>query len=290
MKGNIEWLKDNINQNYNGYYELRYSTLGTVTFIYDNDPGIFINDVSVISRFSKTGTGPYYITYTIATQQTPLAVGVYYNVSGSLDAIDYSILKNTSFYNGVYLATESTLTSITLEYPSDPGLFVGGFIKLSSPTKLNSSTVVFKAAPSEIKLSNVYILPLNFVPSYRNGIAQLGTGWYRETIPPIYQQNDEMEIFISGTRLNKTPITVYDQSLAQDSYNGTGDKIIEAEYSVDGINSEVRLTKAPAPGSIITVLTRKGSSWFLSGEEVPFAFSKSNVAKFITSATVDLPK
>ena len=283
-------ITDNINQNYNGYYELRYSTLGTVTFIYDNDPGIFINDVSVISRFSKTGTGPYYITYTIATQQTPLAVGVYYNVSGSLDAIDYSILKNTSFYNGVYLATESTLTSITLEYPSDPGLFVGGFIKLSSPTKLNSSTVVFKAAPSEIKLSNVYILPLNFVPSYRNGIAQLGTGWYRETIPPIYQQNDEMEIFISGTRLNKTPITVYDQSLAQDSYNGTGDKIIEAEYSVDGINSEVRLTKAPAPGSIITVLTRKGSSWFLSGEEVPFAFSKSNVAKFITSATVDLPK
>ena len=288
-------IKGNMNQKYNtsdlsdaSSLIATASTTNTITFRYDNDPGTYVSNIPIISRFSKTGNGPFYVTYIIPTQTTPLATGVYYSITGSQDYVDFSVLKNTSFYNGIFKATASSTTSITLEYPTDPGLFVGGILMLSSITKIYSATSLSRPAKTITTISNVYLLPLSFVPTTSKSTDF--NAWYRSTIPVTYGQNDEMEVFLSGNRLNKSLTMVYDQKLAQDSYNGTGDVLIEADFSVDGKNANIRFTNAPAPGSTIVVLTKKGYSWYNNGETVQFAFSDSKIAKFITSTSVDLPK
>jgi hypothetical protein len=288
-------IKGNMNQKYNtsdlsdaSSLIATASTTNTITFRYDNDPGTYVSNIPIISRFSKIGNGPFYVTYILPTQTVPLATGVYYSVTGSQDYVDFSVLKNTSFYNGTFYATASSTTSITLEYPTDPGLFVGGILTLSSITKIYSDTSLSRPAETITTISNVYLLPLSFVPTTSKSIDF--NAWYRSTIPVTYGQNDEMEVFLSGNRLNKSLTMVYDQKLAQDSYNGTGDVLIEADFSVDGKNANIRFTNAPAPGSTIVVLTKKGYSWYNNGETVQFAFSDSKIAKFITSTSVDLPK
>jgi hypothetical protein len=290
-------IRGNMNQNYNtGRPRIpdapplvaTASTTSTITFRYNSDPGTYVSNIPITSRFSKTGTGPYYVTYIIPTQTTPLRTGLYYSVTGSQDLVDFSVLKNTSFYNGTFKATASTTTSVTLEYPTDPGIFVGGILSLSSITLIYSNTSLNRPVPTSTTVSNVYLLPLVFVPTA--GKSTDFNAWYRSTIPVTYGQNDEMEVFLSGNRLNKSPTMVYDQKLAQDSYNGTGDVTIEADFSVDGKNANIRFTTAPAPGATIVILTKKGYSWYNNGETVQFAFSDSKIAKFITSTSVDLPK
>jgi hypothetical protein len=62
---------------------------------------------------SKTGTGPYLVTFQIPTQASSPSLSAGYVVSGNTN----------SGYNGSYTATSSTTTSITLSYASDPGVF-----------------------------------------------------------------------------------------------------------------------------------------------------------------------
>lgn len=61
---------------------------------------------------SKTGSspGPYSVTYTFSTEPAAPQIGINYIVSGHSNLL----------YNGIFKATASTTTSITLTYPSDP--------------------------------------------------------------------------------------------------------------------------------------------------------------------------
>jgi hypothetical protein len=70
----------------------------------------------------KTGPtgGKYYVTYSFAAVPYTPRLGVPYTVSGS----------TTTGFNGVRIATASTTTSVTLEYPSDPGTWAGGLASL----------------------------------------------------------------------------------------------------------------------------------------------------------------
>jgi len=72
--------------------------------------------VTISSFGSKTGSGPYLVTFNIPSGGYKPNTGVNYTVSGNL---------NTA-YNGVYTCTASTTTSITLSYPTDPGVYAGG--------------------------------------------------------------------------------------------------------------------------------------------------------------------
>ena len=296
-------IEGNINQKYNSSYYATdiiatSSTLSTITFRYPTDPGVYITDISVISKLTTeamgpNNTGPYRVTYSIVPQTIIPNTDIYYNITGANNAINYSIqseFQNTSFYNGLHRAVESTLNTITIEYLTDPGTFAGGYIRLGSLGKINSNTILNRDPPSTITVANSYILPLNYLPKVSESTVATDNSWYRETIPAEYGQNDEMEVFVNGIRLNKTPLLVYDQTLGQDSYEGAGDKQIEADYSVNGIDSAIRFTNAPAPGSNIKIVVKKGVIWYKLGETVPFAFSESRVAKFITSTSVDLPK
>jgi hypothetical protein len=90
--------------------------------------------------------------------------------------------------------------------------------------------------------------------------------------------------------LIKTPRFVYDQTLGQDSYNGAGDRQIEAEFSVDGVSKSVRLTAAPNPGELIVIIAKQGKIWQKPNENLPLVRSTTDIARFLNTKQVDLPK
>lgn len=94
-----------------------------VTLVYDTDPGSFTNGASVnISSFtSKSGTGPYSITFAIPS--TAVTQNSYYRIAGNSNPL----------YNGFFKCATATgtVTSITLTYPYDPGTYGSGTTTLT---------------------------------------------------------------------------------------------------------------------------------------------------------------
>lgn len=93
--------------------------------------GISANAISLTinSYNTTTGAGPFLVTYNIPTTAalaTNAGVGTYYSVVGNSNAA----------YNGVYICTASTTTTITLSYTTDPGTYGAG------TTTLNTSSLV----------------------------------------------------------------------------------------------------------------------------------------------------
>jgi hypothetical protein len=106
-------IKDSNNPLYNGLYYAVASTTGNITLSYEYDPGTW-NAAIVISAFvSKTGSGPYLVTYTIPSQSQIPVAGTYWTVTGNA----------TTAYNGTFAVTAATATTITLSYPTDPGSY-----------------------------------------------------------------------------------------------------------------------------------------------------------------------
>ncbi len=106
-------IKDSNNPLYNGLYYAVKTTTSSITLAYDYDPGTWNPAITISAFSSKTGTGPYLVTYTIPTQSQLPQAGTYWTVTGNA----------TTAYNGTFVVTASTATSITLSYPSDPGSY-----------------------------------------------------------------------------------------------------------------------------------------------------------------------
>jgi hypothetical protein len=99
--------------------------------------------ITVSSYTSTTGTGPYLVTFAIPTQSSAPTIGVQYTVAGNSNAL----------YNGSYVCTSSTTTSITLSYFANPGTYGSGTTTVKSVIgnvlKLNG-TVTGTFAPGMI--------------------------------------------------------------------------------------------------------------------------------------------
>lgn len=119
------------------------------------------------------------------------------------------------------------------------------------------------------------------------GVVELYT---MSSIPLSFGQCDEIEVFVGGVRLRKAPTKIYDQNLAQDSYNSVGDKDLEAEFSVNGTSNAVRLTKAPGVNEVVVVVRKVGRTWQKVDENTSLAFSDTDVARFLRAKQVILPK
>ena len=106
------------------------ATAGTivnqVTLAYDTDPNSFVagTPVTISSFTSKTGTGPYSVTFAIPS--TAVTQNAYYRISGN----------SNTLYNGFYKCTTATgtVTSITFEYPYDPGTYGSGSTTITKET------------------------------------------------------------------------------------------------------------------------------------------------------------
>ena len=84
---------------------------GAMTFLANSFS--FGDDITITGFTSKTviGSGPTYSVVLGFSSTTAPTIGKYYKVSGNTNPI----------YNGFYLCTNSSSTSITLTYPQDPG-------------------------------------------------------------------------------------------------------------------------------------------------------------------------
>ena len=73
------------------------------------------NTITVNRFLTKTGSapGPFLVTLVIATQSVIPPINRYYYVTGHRNAL----------YNGHWFCTASSGTSVTLRYPTDPGVF-----------------------------------------------------------------------------------------------------------------------------------------------------------------------
>lgn len=101
--------------------------------------GISANAISLtLTGYSTTsGTGPYLVTFNFPTTSALNAnggVGTYFSIVGN---------SNTA-YNGVFLCTASTSTSIQLSYTADPGIYGAG------TTTLNTATLVATVSTLEV--------------------------------------------------------------------------------------------------------------------------------------------
>jgi len=98
---------------FSGYLSDRYLSTTTVFGLVQTVAAIATG--SVINFVSKSGTGPYYVTFSIPTQ-IAATVSRSYTVTGN----------SNDLYNVSCLVSASSTTSITLLYITDPGTFGSG--------------------------------------------------------------------------------------------------------------------------------------------------------------------
>jgi len=180
------------------------------------------------------------------------------------------------------------------------GTSVSISIPAGTPVYDNGSKITLPYTDTETKRATQYgdgenqIFDFDFVPEpryempYKDKIKKPFT--YKETIPDGYYPCDGIEVYVAGRRLIKDPIYLYDQNKGQDSYKGAGDKQIEAEFSVDGINKSVRLTVPPNAGELVVIIAKQGKIWQKPNENLPLVYSTTDIARFLNTKQVDLPK
>ena len=169
-------------------------------------------------------------------------------------------------------------------------LVSAGAIVYDMGTKLTLPYVDTEVKKTAIGNGIKKVFDLDFVPRVTRSTIATNNIWYRDTIPSNFGQCDEIEVFVGGRRLVKVPTIIYDQNLGQDSYKGAGDKKIEAEFSVNNTTKSVRLTKAPNAGEMVVIISKRGRKWQNPEENTSLIFSNTNVAKFLNTKQVDLPK
>ena len=116
-----------------------------------------------------------------------------------------------------------------------------------------------------------------------------GTGTVTEylSIPSSFNQCDDLEVFVAGRRLRKSPYTLWNPNATATQVHDTdGDLQYEAEFSVNGAQY-IRLTDVLDAGQYVVIQKRIGRTWVTSG--VGLADSNSEQASFIKSSYALLP-
>jgi len=129
---------------YNGLYYAVASTDSSITLAYDNDPGTWNPAITISSWVSKSGSGPYLVTYAIPSQpQIPVA-GTYWTVTGNA----------TSTYNGTFIVSSAIATEIVLSYPTDPGSY--GINTTTLTPVVNIAKQLMSATSSSLGISKPF--------------------------------------------------------------------------------------------------------------------------------------
>jgi hypothetical protein len=136
--------------------------------------------------------------------------------------------------------------------------------------------------------------PLNYILKASDDTTTPENNWYRETIPDIYGQCDQVEVFVGGRRKYKTSRAIYDETNGLTS--PTSDITIEADFAVDGITGYIRLTEpVENAGTRITVIKRTGTAWYERGVATAskgktLFDNNTPPARFIAQKTTDVPE
>jgi hypothetical protein len=143
--------------------------------------------------------------------------------------------------------------------------------------------------------SSLLIGPLDYVPSKssRQFFRSVNTQGEYVSIPENYGACDDIEVFVAGRRLRKDSASVYDEDLGGTSPDA--DITIEAEFSVDGTSSSIRLTNAVAAGTRITIIKRIGRIWYERADATAsrgktFLENDTPFVRFINEKSSELPE
>jgi hypothetical protein len=104
---------------------------------------------------------------------------------------------------------------------------------------------------------------------------------------------NDMEVFVAGRRLRKGAISVFDNTVAQDSPEG--DVTLPAEFVLSSYmaddSTEVTdlvLAEAPAENVSVTVVRKVGKIWTEQG--ISLRYADNDIGRFIRAKTVALPE
>jgi hypothetical protein len=298
-KERIEYLK----KTGNTLSQLRRGTLGT-GIAAEYPAGSKIRD------FSSANNIPYKdetITTVAVSSGYTSASTIYPNSPGVVvESFSYNFNNNTAFPLGGQVTTvigtgfredvkvlvgdtecpttyisETELTFITPEKPLGSYDLVVVNPARTEPFPVTQTSYVLPAAIIYVQL----LLPYSPQP---NPASEFG--WYKRPfaeggIPPEYWEAQDIEVFVGGRRLRKSPLEIFDDTLGPDSVEGN--KFLEAEFAVNkNIGPYVRLTTPPPPGVKIVVQKRIGKTWVNPGQSLTDA--QSDPARFVRARGVDL--
>jgi hypothetical protein len=136
--------------------------------------------------------------------------------------------------------------------------------------------------------SSNLIGPLDFTP-----VKEADNNWYAGSIPSDFGRCDTLEVFAGGTRLRKTSLKIFDESLG--SYSPQADKTLEAEFAVDGSTKYIRITNPIPAGTRISIIKRIGNTWYDRGATtattgVTLLENSTPISTFIAEKSTRLPE
>ena len=197
--------------------------------------------------------------------------------------------SNVEVFVGDTLCPTTFISSTELTFVN-PAKTVGAYdLVVNNPAVIINGNIIPASsvvAPGAIKYLQILLpyAPIVRTSNVQNP-AEVGN-WYRSSIPEEYWQALDIEVFVGGRRLRKTPISTWVESVGPDS--PSGDVQFEAEYAVNRNEGQyVRLTEAPPKGSKIVIQKKLGQSWTQNG--VQLVDSTSDQAKFIRAKLAYMP-
>ena len=139
---------------FSGYLADRYIPATSISSFFQTG-NISAGSPIVINFNSKSGTGPYFVTFTIPTQTAP-TVARSFTVSGNANTL----------YNISCLVSASSTTSVTLLYATDPGTFGSGTTTMQSDPILGTGITLETTSSNGNKHSTLRM--------FNNGQLQVG--------------------------------------------------------------------------------------------------------------------
>ena len=261
------------------------------------------------SQNGSTQQGSVVYSFVIPTQQLAPTTGVYYTISGTVPAQ----------YNGTFLCSSSTTASITivfpinygqitvlptaisstnsitLSYPSDPGIF-------NSITTTTISAPVYGQADDIDVFVGGYDTSTVWEPSttftadqivtinsysYRITTTHISGKTFNSLVTTLDSTGNVLatgvtatsvrQFFVGNTRLKKHPYSIYNVDIAPDS--PAGDVSFIADFAVDSINNEIMLSNKLTPGTTVTIIKKTGTIWATDTGNI--TTSNTSLAKFL---------
>jgi hypothetical protein len=223
---------------------------------------------------------------------------------------DPAELEGDLYINNVVVDGVPGFTAIVTDYEQIEGSVYRFFLVDSEPWTITENSHLLSEVDGKYSINidesveiksedQVFVYPLlvgslSFTPRVVTSTVGMENSWFRETIPETFGQTDEIEVFVGGRRKYKISRKIYDEVLGAQS--PAADKVIEADFSVDGSRSYIRLTEpVENAGTRVTVIKRTGTVWYERGAETAskgVTLLKNNTppARFIKQKPTDQPE
>jgi len=293
-------VSNNANKLYNGYCSISSADISQQFSIIP----------TTINNFTAVGNA-LSVTFTIPMQTIAPTINCYYVISGAVPIQ----------YNGAWLCTTSSTTTITLSITNNYGVF-STLPKLIEST--NTVTVTYTSDPGTYASSQITTIS---APDYGQadeievfvGGYDDSTIWTSDTVfyeDQIITVNSQIYRIITTHKSGKTfnsAVTTLDAdgltiatgvsaSSVRTYFVGStrlrkkpfsvynvengptspeADVSFKADFAVDGINAELVLNNKLSPGTAVTIIRKVGQSWTENGDSLQN--SQTKIAKFITA-------